>query len=339
MNGHERIIAALQRRQPDRVPTFEWFIDKNVGKQLTGSADALDIVEALDHDGINIRADYAKIPKADGVYVDEWGTTRKVTGESIAAALEFPITDITRQKEYTLPRPDAPGRFATVEKALGRFDGKRAVILNLRDGFSDMRDVLGYENCLVDMMIEEAHFGDLLDRVVDYNIELARVARERYGLSIVAMTDDVANDTGLLMSPELYFRLVAPRFRRVVQGFKSLGYLTIKHCDGDIRPLLDWWLDSGIDCLDPIDPSAGLDLEDFKRRYGGRICLKGNVNCTGPLQNGPIPALVEEVKRCIAVAGPGGGYILSSSNIIHSGVPAANYAAMLKALRQFGCSA
>ncbi len=81
------------------------------------------------------------------------------------------------------------------------------------------------------------------------------------------------------------------------------------------------------------------DLGDFKRRYGGRICLRGNVNCTGPLQNGPIPSLVDEVKRCIAAAAAGGGYILSSSNIIHSGVPAADYSAMLKALRQHGCYA
>jgi uroporphyrinogen decarboxylase len=336
MNGHERIMAALQRRRPDRVPTFEWFIDRNVGRELSGSDDLLDTVDALDLDGVNIRADYAKRFTSDTVYLDEWGTTRRITGESLAAAMEYPLTDISLEKDFTLPRPDGPGRFASLEKALKRFDGKRAIILNLRDGFSDMREILGYENCLISMMIEEGHFGDLLDRVVDFNIELARIARERYGTAIVAMTDDVANDIGLLMSPELYFRLIAPRFRRVVQGYKALGYLTIKHSDGDIRPLIDWWLDSGIDCLDPVDPAAGLDLGDFKTRYGGRICLKGNVNCTGPLQNGPASAIISEVKQCIEKGGPGGGYILSSSNIIHSGVPAANYAVMLKALRQFG---
>ena len=337
MNGHERIIAALQRRQPDRVPTFEWFIDKNVARSLTGTDDPLEAVEALDIDGVNVRADYTRKFTSDTDYVDEWGTTRRVTGESLAAAVAYPLPDITRQKELVLPRPDAPGRFASLEKALRRFEGKRAIILNLRDGFSDMREVLGYENCLVSMMIEEGHFADLLDRVVDYNIELARVARERYGMPIVAMTDDIANDTGLLLNPELYFRLIAPRFRRVVQGFKSLGYLTIKHSDGDIRPLIDWWLESGIDCLDPVDPAAGLDLGDFKRRYGGRVCLKGNVNCTGPLANGPAQAIVNEVRACVEKGGPGGGYILSSSNIIHSGVPPANYTVMLKALRDFGC--
>jgi uroporphyrinogen decarboxylase len=337
MNGHERIIAALERRKPDRVPTFEWFIDKKVTQVLAGTDDILEAVEALDIDGVNVRADYTKTFTSDTDYVDEWGTTRRITGEALAAAVDYPLPDITRQKEFVLPRPDAPGRFASLEKALRKFEGRRAIILNLRDGFSDMREILGYENCLISMMIDEGHFADLLDRVVDYNLELARVARERYRMPIVAMTDDIANETGLLFSPEIYFRLVAPRFRRIVQGYKSLGYLTIKHSDGDIRPIIDWWLDSGVDCVDPVDPAAGLDLGEFKALYGGRACLKGNINCTGPLANGPEEEITAEVQRAIRNAAPGGGFILSSSNTIHSGVPPAHYTVMLRALRQHGC--
>jgi uroporphyrinogen decarboxylase len=336
MNGHQRIIAALERRQPDRVPTFEWFIDRKVTQALAGTEDILEAVDALDIDGVNVRADYTRRFTSGTDFVDEWGTTRRITGEALAAAVDYPVPDITRQKEFALPRADAPGRFASLEKALRRFEGKRAIILNLRDGFSDMREILGYENCLVSMMIDEGHFGDLLDRVVDYNVELARIARERYRMPVVAMTDDIANEGGLLFSPEVYFRLVAPRFRRVVQGFKSLGYLTIKHSDGDITPVLDWWLSSGVDCLDPIDPAAGLDLGDFKARFGGRVCLKGNVNCTGPLATGPEEEITREVERCIRLGAPGGGFILSSSNTIHSGVPPSHYALMLKALRDNG---
>ena len=336
MNGHERIIAALERRQPDRVPTFEWFIDKKVTQALVGTDDILEAVDALDIDGVNVRADYARKFTAETDYVDEWGTTRRITGEALAAAVDYPLPDITRQKELAFPQADAPQRFASLEKALRRFEGKRAVILNLRDGFSDMREILGYENCLISLMIDEGHFADLLDRVVDYNLELARVARERFHVPIVAMTDDIANETGLLFSPEIYFRLIAPRFRRVVQGYKSLGFLTIKHSDGDITPVIDWWLDSGVDCLDPVDPAAGLDLADFKRKYGMRACLKGNVNCTGPLADGTEAAITGEVRQCIRDGSIGGGFILSSSNTIHSGIRPSNYRVMLDALREYG---
>ena len=50
MTGHERIIAALERRQPDAVPTFEWFIDKKVTQALAGTQDILEAVEALIHE-------------------------------------------------------------------------------------------------------------------------------------------------------------------------------------------------------------------------------------------------------------------------------------------------
>ena len=336
MTGHQRIIAALERRQPDTVPTFEWFIDKRVTKALVGTEDVLEAVEALDVDGVNVRADYSRRFISATDYVDEWGTTRRITGEALAAAVDYPVPDIARQAEFRFPDPAAPGRFASLEKALKRFEGKRAIILNLRDGFSDMREILGYENCLVSMMIEEQHFADLLDRVVDFNLALARIARERYRMPIIAMTDDIANETGLLFSPELYFRLIAPRFRRIVQGYKSLGYLTIKHSDGDITPVIDWWLESGVDCIDPVDPAAGLDLGEFKRKYGSRVCLKGNVNCTGPLADGPEAEVEREVRQCIEKGAPGGAFILSSSNTIHSGVRPGNYTVMLKALRQYG---
>ena len=115
-----------------------------------------------------------------------------------------------------------------------------------------------------------------------------------------------------------------------------LGYSIIKHCDGNIDPLIDFWIECGIDCLDPIDPDAGYKMAEMKEKYGDRICLKGNVDCKGALCSGTPEEVAEEVRQCIADSGKGGGLILSSSNTIHRGVKPENYRAMLEALRTFG---
>jgi uroporphyrinogen decarboxylase len=163
---------------------------------------------------------------------------------------------------------------------------------------------------------------------------LATHARREFGIEIVATTDDIATAGGLLMRPETYFDIIGPAFQRVMQGYKDLGLQIIKHCDGNCSAVIDFWIDAGIDCLDPIDPEAGFDMADFKARYGDRICLKGNIDCKGALQYGT-PAEVEtEVQTCIENAAAGGGLILSSSNTIHRGVKPENYQAMLKALRE-----
>ena len=81
MNATERLCAAIRRETPDRIPTFEWFIDARVGQALTGSDDPLDVVERLDIDGINIRPDYAKRFIDAQTFADEWGTRRQLTGD------------------------------------------------------------------------------------------------------------------------------------------------------------------------------------------------------------------------------------------------------------------
>ena len=335
MTGRQRILAALQRKAPDRVPTFEWFIDSAVTQALAGTTDPIAAADALDLDGINVRADYRKRYLDNRTFVDEWEIRRALTGDVIPHVLESPIKDITRHAAYRFPDPADPQRFETLERAFKMAGGRRAVILNLRDGFSDMRDLLGYEEAMMQLVLEPAPFAVLLDRVVEYNLELARIAVRRYGVEIIATTDDVANASGPLMSPASYFAVIGPAFRKVIQGYRGLGCYVIKHCDGDVRPLLDFWIECGIHCLDPIDPSAGLHMPTMKKAYGDRICLKGNIDCAGVLQSGTVAEVEAAVRDCLRECGPA-GLILSSSNSIHRGVKPENYRAMLETLRREG---
>jgi uroporphyrinogen decarboxylase len=328
-------MAALRREVPERIPTFEWFIDPVVSKPLCGSDDPIEVAERLDLDAVNIRADYAKTWKNDNTYADEWGSERMMTGEVLPVVTKHPIADLAEQADFQFPDPDALQRFKTLERAVERYGDRRGVVLNLRDGFSDMRDLLGYENALMGMLLDKPNYTELLKRVVDYNVTLATIAVKRYGVEVVATTDDVASGRGPIIRPAVYAEMIAPHFKEVVQGYKSLGLIVIKHSDGDIRPLLDYWLDAGIDCLDPVDPGGGLDMAEMKAKYGNRICLKGNIDCTGRLCDGTPEQVAEEVRVCIEKGGPD-GLIVSSSNTIHSGVQAGNYRAMLDAVRKYG---
>jgi uroporphyrinogen decarboxylase len=144
-----------------------------VGAALTGSDDPLDIVERLDLDGINVRADYRKQYLNGTTFADEWGTKRQLTGDCLPALLNSPIDTIDRHVAYEFPDPAAPHRFAALERALLRFGDEKAVVLNLRDGFSDMRDLLGYEEALMALLLHPELFSELLERAVEYNLQLA----------------------------------------------------------------------------------------------------------------------------------------------------------------------
>lgn len=334
MTPKECLVSALKRRTPTRIPTFEWFIDTVTTKALCDTDDVVEAVERLDIDGVNVRCDYSKEWQNEDIFVDEWGIVKRLTGDILPAAIDYPIKNIADQADYAFPALDAPHRFQTLERAVEKYGDRRAVILNLRDGFSDMRDLLGYENALMAMVVEKAHFTDLLKRVVDYNLALAERAVKRYGIEIVATTDDVCTARGPIMRPATYADVIAPYFKEVIQGYHDLGLITIKHCDGNVTALLDYWLDAGIDCLDPIDPTGGLDMGVMKEKYGDRLCLKGNIDCTGNLCNGTPEQVDEEVRVCIEKAGKS-GLIVSSSNTIHRGVKPENYQAMLHAIKKY----
>ena len=175
----------------------------------------------------------------------------------------------------------------------------------------------------------------VVNMAVDVNIEMAKEAAKR-GAKIAYTGDDFAYNSGPMCSPATFRRIFAPAMKRCIQAYKEIGLYVIKHTDGNIMPIIDMIVDAGFDCLDPIDPIAGMDLAYIKQTYGGRIAIKGNVNCASTLVSGTVEETVAETKQCLKTAAPGGGYILSSSNSIHSSINPENYVAMLNTLKEFG---
>ena len=148
--------------------------------------------------------------------------------------------------------------------------------------------------------------------------------------------DDYAYNTGPMMSPASFADLFNPGLQRVIGGFREYGLPVIKHTDGNIWPIIDMIVDSGISCLDPIDPQAGMDLAEVKAKFGDRVAIKGNVDCAQLLSYGTVDEVVVATKEALAAGMPGGGYIGSSSNSIHASVNPDNYVAMMDTITEFG---
>jgi uroporphyrinogen decarboxylase len=301
---------------------------------MTGQRSEIEFIRRLDLDGMAAGTDMKKTAVDDRHYQDEWGITR-VTYDEYPNPVGFPIKDEGDLKTLTVPDPDADYRFDTIRHVMQEFGEEKAIIIRLRDVFSQPRDLLGFENFLLSFYTQPDLVTRLMEISVDYNTRLAKNARELGGEMIV-VGDDIATNTGLLIRPQMYRKMVLPYFTQLINNFKALGFYVIKHTDGDIHAVLDDLVNSGIDCLDPIDPLGGLDIGDIKQRYGDRVCLKGNVDCVSTLVDKTPEEVVRDVKTCILKASPGGGHIISSSNSIHSGIHPVNYQVFLNAIKEYG---
>jgi len=334
MTGAERILAALRREQPDRVPTMEWVLHPQVMQDMNGAKSDIAFARKAGLDGIAVSLDYTKETIDDRHFKDEWGVTR-VSYDDYPNPVGYPVKTMADFEKLAIPDPDADGRFSKIQNALKETDGEIAVVARVKDVFSQPRDLMGFEDFLMAFYLDPDLIEALMKMCVDHSTRIAKNLVE-IGVEAIVIGDDIANNTGLLMKPEMYLDQVYPYFKELVGNFKELGLLVIKHSDGDLRAVLPELVDSGIDCLDPIDPLGSMDMAYMKKTYGDRISLKGNVDCVETLVDKPVEAVRKEVAQCMLEGAIGGGHIISSSNSIHKGISPANYQAFLDAVRELG---
>ena len=335
MNSLERVISALERKIPDRVPHFEFEVSSSVIREIIGDGDIFDLTEKLDLDAVSPRVNQKRQKIDENTFIDERGLMVKKTTQDYLEPVITVIKNEADLRKFEFPDPYAPHRLDGLKKAIERFKGRKAIISLLRDGWSEVRDLHGFSESLMDMVDNPELIKGIMNKAVEYYIELGRLSAE-LGAEIAFSGDDIAGNNGLLMSPAHFKEFIYPAMKRLYKKWHSFGLYIIKHSDGDLNKIMDLLIDTGLDCLHPIDPLAGMSLEKVKKDYGKKICIMGNVNCAGNLVYGTEEDVVNEVKRCIEVAAPGGGYILSSSNIIPNSVKPKNYLAMVAAVKQYG---
>jgi uroporphyrinogen decarboxylase len=337
MTSRERVMTVLRLEEPDRIPTFEWDIDPDLIVQMTGGGSYEDFVEQFDLDAVMCGPDYAKKSIGGGYLLDEWGVTRTVGHEAYAMAVDAhsPIRSWADLENWQPPDPHAPGRFATMKRRVERFQGQRAIFVQLRDVWSNPRDLLGYAQLFILCKKQPDLVEALVERCVNQSIGLLEQAAE-LGADVVMSGDDIADNRNVMISPAMWESIFLPHFRRWVKAIHDHGLKYWKHSDGNIMVVLPGLVDAGIDGIDPIDPLAKMDLATVKEQYGRRVAIKGNVDCAYLLVDGPVEEVVAATKKCIRIAGPGGGYACSTSNSVHSGVKPELYVAMLDTIRTFG---
>jgi len=335
MTGKERIIKTLKRERTDRVPCFEWEIDKKVTEVLSPGKSTAEFIISEGLDAICVDLNYRSEAIGEGLYRDEWGIVKKDTGEAHTFPLYGPIRVPSDLTAYIPPDPGEPERYRTLGETLAKYGHSAAVILHLNDVWSIPSRLMRFEDFIMNIIDEPAFISDIVNMAVDVNIGMAKEAARR-GVEIIYTGDDYAYNSGPMCSPQHFREIFAKPLKRCVSAYKELGLYVIKHTDGFIMPILDYILDAGFDCLDPIDPIAGMSLAYMKKTFGERIALKGNVDCARTLAMGIEEETRVETRRCLEIGAPGGGYILSSSNTIHSSVRPENYAAMLETWREYG---
>lgn len=280
----------------------------------------------------------------DGEYIierDGWGRIiqRKATSP-YGAPLEVRLVEKSDLDKLEFEPPELEQRYDPMLEGMSRAQRmKHHPYIFIKTGGPFLRSsfLRGEYQWYIDIAKDPQFVGAVAARVTDHLIAVGIEAWRHSNLpdASIWIYDDIASNNGLLISPKSYERLFLPQVRCMVEAFKKAGVVHIGyHSDGDIRSVLDGLVDAGISILNPVEPRAGMDVVELRRRYGKQLAFVGGL-CNSRI----LPTASDEEVRChvehvLSIADEGG--LVIGSHSIGNDVTQERYDLLMEILYQHG---
>jgi MtaA/CmuA family methyltransferase len=339
VNSVERVQAAIDLRQPDRVPVDLHNFQPAAAAMGVSMADVFQngelLAEAMlkawreyGHDMILLENGTACNAQACGVQV--------IYRDDAAPAAHIPV--ITRLEEVDqLQVPDPYATFPMCEiikatKILSREIGDRVWICGRADqGPMDLASqLIGMEPLMLEIATGEK--ADLVYQLLTY----AREVATRYACALI---ESGARSTSIgepvagpdVMSPRHYRKYAQPQEKRMVDDLKAKGIILHNHSCGNTIPIINDFIATGAPVLE-IDHKT--DMRKAKEAGRGKTCFLGPIN-TSLLATGTPQEIEDACREAIEIMAPDSGFILGPGCALSPETPAENIHALVESAKKY----
>ena len=240
---------------------------------------------------------------------DIWGTGWHLEHAGVMGfPREHPLADLVHAlSDYRWPDPDDERICGWIYEQAEGWEREEVFLHGShRDTLWEKSYMLvGMQDLMCFFYSEPDAVRDLLHRIMDFQLGIARHYLA-VGAEMVRMGDDLGTQKGLLLSPAILDEFLVPEYRRLFDFYKQHGILVNFHSCGHISPILEMFMDLGVDILNPAQVTAN-DLDELRRRTQGRMALQGGVR-SATIVAGPVEAIRDEVAQRLWQLGREGGY-------------------------------
>jgi len=185
-----------------------------------------------------------------------------------------------------------------------------------------LRNWMGVENLSITIMTERNWVEEMMEHLTEMTLYLIEKALQDVEIDMAWWWEDMCYNHGPLISPKIFEELMVPRYKRITKELKKHNIdINILDCDGNIHQLVQGWLESGINCMFPIEV-AHTDIFFLREKYGKDILLFGGVNKLELAKNKD--AICREIER-LAPLIKNGGYIPTVDHRVPPDVSLENY--------------
>ena len=281
--------------------------------------------------------------------IDSWGSGQLEVTPGYWFPGIHPLIDATTVEELEnypyWPDMSDPSRVAHVADDARRLavQNKYAIMATpwLLFPFERAHAMQGMEAFLLNMAMYPDFARALLEKIAGYcKVLMGRFLNELGdNVDIIKIGDDLGTQENLMISPQMYRDLLMPIHADFIDFIKARTSAKIFfHSCGDVFPLIEDFIDIGVDILNPIQTSSGKmsDLAALKKRFGRNIVFCGGIDSHRILPYGSVEEVRQEVHRVIDLLGAGGGTMIGAVHTVMDDVPPENVLAMVDAVEEFG---
>ena len=359
MNSRERFQMALAQQVPDRLPVDLLWPRSETMVQLkehfrTDSKET--VLRALGIDfrwlGVDARyPDYEKrvngklegdAPGAGGSYIfhdqqtfeDEWGIVHRVGDDGKYLQWKSgPLVGKDTLDGWSVPAAEYPPLDAIRERLKKHWGF--VTITEVSFPFKIAWHMCGYEHFMTLMAVNPKVVEELYDELYEFQTRKAILCAEA-GFDVIAVVGDIADQTGMMFSPNMFEQFDVPRFMALVKAVKTANSAAkvFYHSDGNMETVIPHLIRCGIDILNPIQ-SACMDPASIKAKYGDQLSFHGTISVQDTLPCGTAADVRREVIQRIETVGYNGGLIVSPENSIPYNAPLENVLALYDTVQSY----
>lgn len=310
MNGYEIMKANVNFTGPDRIGLrFD---------RIAKKSDVCRIFVLPPKDKREPGKTYSvskKVRPRNGEY-DEWGClweSADESGSDMGQPVNIPIPDWDVFEKYVFPDPRAEGRFDGLAEALDEA-GAKGLYVQLNSPqciFERMHFLRGFEDTLVDCMIEPEQIAVLAEKLADYQIgiieEAYRLGKGR--VHCYDTTDDWGTQQGLMLSPTIFREIFKPQYKRIFDKAKECKMDIRFHTDGKVNEIVKDLIEVGVNILNIHQPRL-VGIDEISAIAQGKVCFEAAIDIQATLPTGNRELIENEARELIEKwATPQGGFI------------------------------
>ena len=214
---------------------------------------------------------------------DSLGRTLKLCKgvASIPLPLDYPVKTMA---DWLALRP----RFAysdervdveAIAKAKQAQQDGAVVVAGMPGGFDLIRQLMGDEEACLSYYTQPELVRDILDTAQDTCVKVFERVGEHLAIDQLSVHEDMAGKNGPLAGPVQIKQFIAPYYRAVWEAVSSGGTrLFNQDSDGNMNPVIDAFLDAGVNMMHPFEPAAGMDMVATRQTHGPRLAISGGID-------------------------------------------------------------